>query len=365
MLGINMTYLDELKEFSKLHAIAQDMPQDEFTRVLRRIERADGSGRGEWTYELSQVALSREERGDTRGAFEYYNLARFPFPRTAEMNAAHNSVVRLFDRFVQEGDVNIQKRVCHIKEASLAYYVHIGQPTGNVIFVCGGIVSIKEQWKALLKLGQKLKITVILAEMPGVGENTLKLNADSSSFISSILDDLSRDHPVQRAHCLTFSFSGTLAFRQVQVDKRIAAITTVGAPLSSFFLDKKCFQHSPEITRSTLLHGTGTEGEEFIKTMEGLALTPEDMQHITIPIYYVVSLRDEIIPLSDPKWLKTFVPHAKMIAFNDTHAAPSHFSEVRAFVLSSIMKEMVRKPFFRAIGGIKLWAMLRKYRYKA
>jgi pimeloyl-ACP methyl ester carboxylesterase len=212
-----------------------------------------------------------------------------------------------------------------------------------LLVVTGGIVSIKEQWGYLLGLAGRIGMTVAVTEMPGVGENTVRYDAEAWRFYPALLDDLAAVADSDQAYLLALSFSGHLALRASVHDRRIRGIATVGAPVAAFFQDQEWFAHLPETTVRTLAHLTGIPRADLPELLAPWALT-DSLGSVDIPVHYVASRRDEIIPAADPALLARAVPGARVVEHDDVHGSPRHLLETRLWIARSLLS-------MRGLGG--------------
>lgn len=89
-----MHELSERAELVRLHGRAQAIPSSEIDRILLSIDSLDDGPRG-WATVWARAADVRLARGDHAGAMARLNLARFPFPSTAEGRRAHARCVAI------------------------------------------------------------------------------------------------------------------------------------------------------------------------------------------------------------------------------------------------------------------------------
>jgi pimeloyl-ACP methyl ester carboxylesterase len=198
----------------------------------------------------------------------------------------------------------------------------------------GGTVSIKEQWAPLLPEVAKLGLAVVAAEMPGVGENTLRYDPDSWRMLSAIVDAVADRADVSSCYLLCPSFSGHLAIRCAVEDPRIRGVVTASAPISKFFTDAGWRSQVPRIAMDTLAHLTGQSTTD----MTSWALDGELLSALQVPLHYMVSLRDEIVPADEADVLRQYVRQLHLIANDDVHGSPRHTSETRLWVALSLQR---------------------------
>jgi pimeloyl-ACP methyl ester carboxylesterase len=222
----------------------------------------------------------------------------------------------------------------------------------------GGIVSIKEQWAQALVPMRRLGMSGVALEMPGVGENTLRYSADSWRMLSAVLDAIGDRARVGETYALAASFSGHMALRCAQHDPRIRGVATVGAPIGAFFTDRAWQLQLPRITVDTLAHVTGLTFDELSGQLAGWRLTEQDLAGLTVPLCYLASRLDEIIPTGDVDSLKRHVPNLHLVEYDDEHGSPQYLAETRLWSALSVLRMRGFQNLQSAALGT-LWHMLR------
>jgi esterase FrsA len=333
-----MSDLPELKNFALLHARALGLDPAEAARVRDRITHDGGSDSpGSWVAEWSSEAAGRELVGDLPGAVSRYLLAAFPYARDLSRARARGLALAAFNRW-QRLVPGIERLVVPV-----AGGVVTGWATGldaavprPLLIATGGIISPKEQWAPFLQLAQSLGMAALVTEMPGVGENSLPYDSGSHAMYGSLLDALAGRADTDRTLLVALSFSGHLALRQATVDPRIRGVVTVGAPVSAFFNDPEWWPQLPQLTRDTLAHLTGQPLETLFDHVSGWALTPAELSGLDIPVGYVQSLRDEVVPTSDAELLLRHLHRCEVLAFDDVHGSPAHIDHVRKWIADQV-----------------------------
>jgi len=221
---------------------------------------------------------------------------------------------------------NTQKLEVKTAQGSFHTYFTNGaeQKKLPLLVVCGGIVSIKEQWPSFIQNADVLGMAIALVEMPGVGENQIRYRTNAWNMFFLLLDRLSYLADVNHTYLVALSFSGQMAIRCALADKRIKGITTAGALIHHFSTDEAWWHQVPLTTKHTLVHLTGTSIENLFTALSPMALSPKELGSLTIPLNYIVSLKDEIIPLAEKSFLQKHTSTLKLKEFNDVHGSPYH-----------------------------------------
>jgi pimeloyl-ACP methyl ester carboxylesterase len=346
------TYLDELANLVMLHARAQGLSPRKCARLLARIGEPSGDGPTSWATVWSESAERRAVAGRDLDAARFYNLARFPYIDGPARAAAYHNCMDSFARWAMS--CGCRRRAVTTGSGEIAAWVSTppgGRERPALLVVCGGIVSVKEQWGNLLGLAGRLGMAVAVTEMPGVGENTVAYDADAWRFFPALLDELADVADSGQAYLLALSFSGHLALRASLHDPRIRGIATVGAPVRALFRDPAAFARLPETTVRTLSHLTGTPRADLPALLAPWALGDE-LADVAVPVHYVASRRDEIIPADDPALLARLAPGAHVVEHDDVHGSPNHLLATRLWIARSLldMRGLGTSPPARVLG---------------
>nr|5NO5_A Chain A, AbyA5 [Micromonospora]5NO5_B Chain B, AbyA5 [Micromonospora] len=335
----------ELKQYVLAHVSAQNASAD---GVLARID-DDGDGPRSWTTQWIRAGEEREQAGDLLAATTFYNLARFPFVDSPGRAEALRRCVAVFDRWrrtvpgIERLELRLPGGVVRAWAAGLST-----TERRPVLLMTGGIVSIKEQWAPILPELARYGFAAVVTELPGVGENELRYDLDSAALFGVLLDAVAERADTSRAYALALSFSGHLALRAAPSEPRLRGIVTAGAPVAAFFTDKEWQAAVPRVTVDTLARLTQTTPATVFDHVRNWALTPQDLAGVRIPVAYVASGRDEIIPPADPALLRTHVRDFRTITHDDVHGSPAHFPHTRLWTLAQVLEMSGADPRHRA-----------------
>lgn len=334
-----MEHLEELREFARLHARGQGMPPRHAAEVLARIGNDTPGDPASWAAVWTAEGKVAAARGDLLDACRHYALARFPHHADDDRVLAQRLGVEAFDRWRQNRP-SIERLEFEHAGGSFACWASGLDPVRPrpLLIVMGGIVSVKEQWAPLLPKLRTLGFATVVTELPGVGENTLRYTPDSWRLLTFLMDRLSGRAKTDDTSLLALSFSGHLALRAAAHDPRVTRVLTVGAPVADFFTDESWWPRVPGITAQTLRHLTGaaTLGE-LRALLPEFALTPRELRRVGVPVRYVASSRDEIIPAREQALLRRSVPDVRFKVFDDVHGSPAHLGAMRRWLFSSLL----------------------------
>ncbi|GAA3127183.1 alpha/beta fold hydrolase [Streptomyces rectiviolaceus] len=332
-----MDHLEELKEFARLHARGQGMSPRHATDVLARIGNDTAGDAHSWAAVWTAEGKTSAARGDLLDACRHYALARFPYHGDEDRVLAQKLCVETFDQWrrTQQG---IERLEFEHPEGTVACWASGLDKPRPLLIVMGGIVSVKEQWAPLLPVLRKLGFSAVVAELPGVGENTFTYGPDSWRMLTFLMDSLADRAQVTDTSLLALSFSGHLALRAAAEDPRVSRVLTVGAPVSDFFTDDAWWPRVPGITVETLRRLTGADGAVQLRSLlREFALTDDALRDVRIPVRYVASSRDEIIPAREQSLLRRTLDDVRFKVFDDVHGSPHHLGAMRRWLFSSLL----------------------------
>jgi esterase FrsA len=350
-----MNDVAELKRYVGVHARGQRIPR--YQLLLDRIS-TDADGPGSWVGEWCAEAARLEERGRHLDACRHYIMARFPYVDGPGRQEAYARALAAFEKW--RVGRNIHRLHVDIDGERVGCW-QTGLSTAErlpLLVLMGGIVSVKEQWAPALPVLRRLGMATVVLDMPGTGENPLCYSADSWRMLSRLLDAVADRADVSSSYMLTLSFSGHLALRCAMADSRIKGVVTAGAPISEFFTDTAWQSSLPRITVDTLAHLTGVKATSLPDELSGRALPAAALSALDIPVGYVASLRDEIIPRSDLRMLREHVRRLWVLEHDDVHAAPRHVAESQLWIVHALLRTRGVRNAHRLILSL-LWRAAR------
>jgi esterase FrsA len=330
--------LEELKNFVGLHAKSQNLNAVELAALMDRIREPCGNAPHSWVREWMDLGESHLTANRLDKAMQCFNFARFPYVDSPERQCALNKCVETFESLSLRTGRSFRDLVQVAGVSVPVYFSGVTSRPKPLLIVIGGIVSIKEQWRALLLLGPRLGYTTALAECPGVGENPLIYGQDSAAFLSAIIDHYTDKVLSGNVVILGLSFGGHLAIRAALTDNRIKKIITVGAPIYELFSNQHWWDQVPNITKETLAHLARQDQSVLFDAIRAAAIHEEELARLTIPLTYVLSERDEIIPPAEGNLLRRNVSNLTLVSFDDVHGAPNYLSLIRQMFVRDLAR---------------------------
>ncbi|MFG2531760.1 alpha/beta hydrolase [Streptomyces sp. NPDC048516] len=349
-----MNDVAELKGYIEAHARGQRIRG--YRDVLDRIHSDDGSARGSWVREWCRAGETLEKQGQHLEASRHYAMARFPYIDGPARQEALGRCIGALDRW-RSDHPGIERLTLDFKEGQVGCWASGLSMTERkpLLIVMGGNVTIKEQWAPMLAHAGRLGMAAVVTEMPSTGENTLRYEPESWRMLSGILDQVADRADVTRTYAMALSFSGQMALRCAVDDARIKGVITVGAPIQEFFTNADWQRGLPRITTDALAHMTGAE--TVVGGLGGWALSDEQLASLRIPVSYVASLRDEIIPADDIRLLKNHVRRLSLIEHDDVHASPNHVLETQLWTTAQLLRSRGLRTSQTMVLGLLLRAV--------
>lgn len=352
-----MNDVAELRRYVLVHARAQGIPAARYNEVLERVETDDGDGPGSWVGEWSRQADALEQRGRIVDASRCYGMARFPYVDGPARERAARRCAELFDRW-RSGKPGIESLDIEVNSGRVRCWAGGLSATRRppVLLIMGGIVTPKEQWGPVLAALRRFGMAGVVAEMPGVGENTVPYDAKSWRMISAILDRIDIVADTTQTYAMALSFSGHLALRCAVEDPRLRGIVTMGAPIYRFFVDKAWQAQLPAITVDTLGRLMDVPGEALPAHLPELALSADNLAALDIPVHYLSSKQDEIIPPGELAELRA-LRSLHLVEKDDVHGSPAHTTETRLWAMLSVLRMRgIRSPRTALLSGLLRFA---------
>ena len=97
--------------------------------------------------------------------------------------------------------------------------------------------------------------------------------------------------------------------------------------------------------------------------MRGFAFDATQIQNLSIPLHYVFSLRDEIIPLQEKEFLLHNVAHLELIEYDDVHGSPNHLGEIQKYIPLSVLRQYKSKRVI-VKGFLRMALLIQKLKRK-
>ncbi|QFG20247.1 alpha/beta fold hydrolase [Actinomadura sp. WMMB 499] len=334
-----MNDVEELKTFAAVHARTQRITPRRCAEILRRVRSDKDGAPDSWTRVWCEAAEELERRGHPLDAGRHYAMARFPFVDGPAREHAHRRCVEMFEVW-RGGQPGVERLDAADADGRFGCYAAglSSEDPQPLLIVMGGIVSVKEQWAPTLRQAARLGMACVVTEMPGVGENGVPYTPHAHTMLSRVIDAVGARADTGRTYALALSFGGHLALRGAAADPRLRGVVTTGAPVGPFFTDAAWRRAVPRVTMDTLAHLTGTARRDLDDVLPRYALGPADLVRVRVPVRYVASLRDEIVPRADVALLRAHLSDLKVLELDDVHASPGHLAESSLWTARSLLE---------------------------
>jgi hypothetical protein len=331
--------VEELKRFVVAQAHSQGITAAEYGPVLARVTDDRDGTPGSWAREWSVAAERLEDEGRLLEAARFWTMARFPHPDGDARAEAQQRAQKAFARWAADFPAITALEVPTPSGTVRAYAGGLSA-TGPkpLLLMCGGIISLKEQWAPVLLQLAEYGLAGVVTEMPGVGENPLRYGPDSPALIGAVLDAVAGVADTARTYALALSFSGNLALHASLTDPRLRGVIGAGLPVHDFFTDRDWRPGIPRITVETTAALAGTTPERVFDELRPLALTHDQLRAVPVPVAHVTSARDEIVPPSDTERLRRGLRSLRLRVHDDVHGSPSHLAETRLWTVLSVLR---------------------------
>jgi esterase FrsA len=328
----------ELGQFVHVHARNQNLPAELADTVLAAIKHDTDGVDGSWAVEWTRVADKLAAEGNHLGAAGLYNLARFPFVDGPTRAVALRECVSAFMRWAVPA--SLEPLTVSTADGDVHCWTSGLSTTQKrpLVVLLGGIVAVKEQYAPVLLQLDQLGLAGVVTEMPGVGENELAYGVDSWKMFPAILDAVAGHADVDRTCAIAMSFSGHLAIKAALHDPRIKGIVTAGAPIRDFFTDTVWHKTLPGVTVNTLAHLLRCAPDQVGERIADWGLSDAQLDALDVPLRYVASARDEIIPADDVELIRAHVRDVDILEHDDVHGSPNHVEQSRMWSVLSALR---------------------------
>ncbi|MEU4116968.1 alpha/beta hydrolase [Kitasatospora sp. NPDC028055] len=383
--------LAELKQFVVAQATSQGITPAQYGAVLDGVVDDGDGGPGSWVRRWTEAGDRLEREGRLLEAGRYYTMARFPYPSGSARREAEQRARDVFARWAADfpGIERIEVPTAAGPVAAWAGGLTAGGPSAGgpsaggltaggltaerlsaggpsaerpkpLLLMSGGIISLKEQWAPVLLQLAEFGLAGVVTEMPGVGENPLPYDLTAPALLPAVLDAVADRADTARTYALALSFSGNLALHAALTDPRIRGVVGAGLPVHDFFTDRAWHATVPRVTVDTLAHLARTDAGSVFDALAPLALDPDRLSKVDVPVGLVASARDEIIPPSDTDRLRRSLRSLRLRVHDDVHGSPRFFPQTRLWTLLTVLR-MSGGPLDRRLAlGAELRALDRR-----
>lgn len=362
MIGImkidSFHLLREMKQFVILHAKVLGISHI-VVKLLEDINTLDENELGNWGEIFYEAGLIYQKKKKYKIALGLYNIARFPFPKTNMQYLAYQAYRNLFFQQYCNDKFKLEK----LSTFNGLHKFYVKHNKGNqIVVICGGILSLKEQWINFVPVLFFLGFTVILTEMPAVGRNLTKYNQDAFNMFSEILEVVDPEKK-KECHVIGLSFSGYLALQNSYIEQRIKGITMVGTPIWDLYHDFETFSSLPIITKMILTNNLSSllsnfSDKDIFDFFDINFLLPNE-KNKKLNIFYVQSQYDEVISLKEAERLEDICSNFFKLNLMDVHGSPNYQKTVIFYIIWSVLYSFNKRNNY-----VKVMIAISKIYYK-
>jgi esterase FrsA len=353
-----MNDIKELKQLASTRAPALNIPSARRRKVVDRIRTDDRGMPGSWVWEWRGEGQVLERQGQYLDACHYYDMARYPYVDGPARKDVLAKCVHAFDRW-QRDNPDIERLDIDLGGGQVRCWAS-GLSSADrlpLLLVIGGIVTVKEQWASVLVQARRIGMAIVVTEVPGVGENTLRYDADSWRMIPGVLDAVSDRADVSQTYLAALDFGGHLALRCTAEDPRIRGIVTTEAPIGASFTDAERQGEPASVIFNTLANLTGTKVEHLADQLRRWAPSEAQLAAVDVPVYHTVSPRGEAAPASEVRRMKKHLRQLHLVETDGVHSFPRNMAEARTWTILSVLRMRRIHTGQRATIGLRWWAM--------
>ncbi len=285
-------------------------------------------------------------------AARYYIVAHYPNPKTPLKKEAFEASLRTASKGMTLGGIAFDP--IDFTAPMGALHVVRSKPLGDgvkrpVIIVSGGLDGYKEELALLLQgslagSGVANGVVLVLADMPGTGQNPRPLSAKGHEEYSAIIDRLATEPDIDstRIGFMGLSFGGYWAVRLPQVEPRIKAAVNFGGPMTKAFtlsnfgrLPDAFVQAALQVMGVSNIFGLAGVSDSLAKSVsDGLATNQK-------PLLTINGTEDSVIPMEDTLFPGTAgSPRTFFLVPGDDHCAMGNLELVVGVAKSWLDKEL-------------------------
>jgi len=207
------------------------------------------------------------------------------------------------------------------------YGANLKKTSDPLILGMGGILSLKEQWHRLLLAARRIGCRVAVLDFPGAGGSELIYRAQSAADMGMVVEALLRQTGAKECIVVASGFAGTVFLKLALANPAIRSSILNDSPLYHFFTDPAWWVRVPQIIKLGMAACMKLSLADMEQHRTDWAIGPADLARLSIPVVYIASLRNEIIPPADRELLAKQVPAVEVVSVNDNHATSDRSSQ--------------------------------------
>jgi esterase FrsA len=332
--------------------VSRGLPAGDVDGIRARVTEMWGDEPGAWVYEWSRVAERYVAEGDTALAVLAYGYAKFPTLADGDRRAAYAKQIAQCLIAAGTGSVDFVRRVVQVEYLGemVPATVHQSSRPGvdlsqaPVLLASGGVDMWKEDLQAMWEAFTLLTgITVLAFDIPGTGESTVAMSADSVGIVSGLVEEARRLGNGRVAH-FGLSMGGYFSAR-TGLTGEVDAAVDLGGPVRAAFA-----QASPPsgaiggIVGNALGFDAPPSNEELMSRWVPMSLASLVEGMHSTPMLVINGANDPLVPQEDTLLFEGR-PGAEVHLFADSgHCAPEKLTEVVPMTIAWLGKVMASSP---------------------
>jgi esterase FrsA len=331
--------------------VNRGLPDADVDGIRERVTEMWGDEPGTWVFEWSRVADRYVAQGDPALAVLAYGYAKFPTLADSDRRAAYAKQIEQCQIAASTGPVNFERRVVAVEHRGeqVPVTVHQCSPPGAdlaqapVLLASGGVDMWKEDLQGMWETITLLTgITVLAFDIPGTGESTVAMSAESADIVSQLVGEAGRLGNGRVAH-FGISMGGYFSARTA-LSGEVDAAVVFGGPVRQAFAPPRMPSGAiGGIVGNALGFDALPSFEEFTAQWAPMSLASLVDTKTTTPMLVVNGANDPLIPQEDTLLFKGRPGAAVHLITDSGHCAAEKLAEVVPMIIGWLDTAMAAK----------------------
>lgn len=320
--------------------INRGLPTEVVDGIRDRVTEMWGDEPGTWVHEWSQVADRYADAGDTAMAVLAYGYAKFPCLADEGRRAAYAKQIEQCLIAASTGAVTFERRVVDVGHDGVQVPVTVHQystPDADlagspVLLASGGVDAWKDDFHGLWEaFTQFTGMTVLAFDIPGTGEATIAMSADSVGIVSQLIAEARRLGDGRVAH-FGLSMGGYFSARTGLAGEVDAAVVLGGPVRAAFTADTPHGAIGGIIANAMGLDAPPTD-DEIQERWAPMSLAPLLETDAAIPMLVVNGADDPLVPQEDTLLFEGRTNAEVHLLADSGHCAAEKLAEVIPLII--------------------------------